>query len=101
MQRRGLRGGQVSGRRALLQCLALCVLPILGGCLPGSLWGGDDDSSRSSFAESSEDAPTLNRSYKTSFLPLKLPSFGAATVESQTTPETATPPNNPFEIEKP
>ena len=102
MQRRRLQGGQVWRRRALLQCLALCVLPVLGGCLPGSIWGGDDDASRSSFAEGSEDTPALNRSYKTSFLPLKLPSFGAATVESQTTPENGTPPfSSTVETRKP
>jgi hypothetical protein len=87
-----LQGRKVSWRRALLQCFAICVLPILGGCLPGSLWGGDDDASRSSYAESSEDGPALNRSYKTSFLSLKLPSFGATTVEGQTTPESGPSP---------
>jgi hypothetical protein len=53
-------------------------------------FSGDDDASRSSFAESSEDAPALNRSYKTSFLSLKLPSFGATTVEGQLTPDSET-----------
>ena len=32
-------------------------------------WGGDDD--RTSLTENSQDAPALNRSYKTSFLGLK------------------------------
>ncbi len=92
MQGRQLRGGEISWRRALLQCFPMCVLASLGGCLPGSIWGGDDDASRSSFSESSEDTPALNRSYKTSFLSLKLPSFGATTVEGQITPDSGTSP---------
>ena len=66
------------------------------------LWGGDDDASRSSFSESSEDSPALNRSYKTSFLSLKLPSFGATTVEGQITPDSGTPPfSSTVETRKP
>jgi hypothetical protein len=84
------------------QILVFFALPILGGCLPGSLWGGEDDSSRSSFADSSEGAPSLNRSYKTSFLPLKLPSFGATTVEDQPAPDSGTAPfSSTVETRKP
>ena len=60
------------------QLIAFCLLPFLGGCLPGSWWGGggsDDESDRASFSESKEDAPTLNRSYKTN-LAAKVPSTG-------------------------
>ena len=71
----------------------LCILPILGGCLPGSLWDSDSDASRSSFSESSEDSPALNRSYKTSFLSLKMPSFGTTTVEGQITPDSGSSPS--------
>ena len=92
MQGRQLRGGKVSWRQTLLRCFAVCVLPILGGCIPGSIWGSDDDASRSSFSETSEDSPALNRSYKTSFLSLKIPSFGATTVEGQVTPDSVTSP---------
>ncbi len=101
MQGRQLRGGKVWWRQALLRCFAIGLLPILGGCLPGSLWG-DDDASRSSFSESSEDSPSLNRSFKTSFLSLKLPSFGATTVEGQTTPDSGTSPfSSTVETRKP
>lgn len=63
--------------------LALCLLPFLGGCLPGGLWGGDDDSTRSSFAEGPADAPSLNRSYKTSVSQAKIALFGATAEDSQ------------------
>jgi len=102
MQGRQLRGEKVCWRAALLQCFVVCALPILGGCIPGSIWGSDDDASRSSFSESSEDSPALNRSYKTSFLSLKLPSFGATTVEGQLTPDSGTSPfSSTVETRKP
>lgn len=53
--------------------LILCVLPLLGGCLPGMPWGSDDD--RAMLTEDSQDAPALDRSYKTSFLGLRMPSL--------------------------
>jgi len=94
MQGRQLRGENVSRQRAVrAPFFALCILPFLGGCLPGSLWDGDSDASRSSFSESSEDSPALNRSYKTSFLSLKMPSFGATTVEGQLTPDSGSTPS--------
>ncbi len=69
------------------QLLVLFILPFLGGCLPGNLWGGDDDSGRSSFAEeSSGNGPALTRSDKTGFLSLKMPSFGAAAVDTPPSP---------------
>lgn len=89
-----LQGRKVSRPRGYrVQCLALCILPFLGGCLPGGIWGGDDESSRSSFAESPEDAPALNRSYKTSFLPAKMPFFGATTEDGQLTPDSGPSPS--------
>ncbi len=100
MQGRRLRGGKVSRRwMAGVQFLVFCVLPLLGGCLPGSLWGGGDDGDRSSFAESSEDSPSLNRSYKSSFLSLKMPSFGATTVEGQLTPDSGSSPSGSSTVE--
>ncbi len=74
--------------------LVFCVLPLLGGCFPGSMWGGgDEDESRSSFSESSQDSPALNRSYKTSLMSLKLPSFGAFGGETQLTPDSGPSPS--------
>jgi len=55
----------------------VCALPLLGGCLPGMNWGGDSDE-RASLNENSEQSPALNRTSKTDFLGLKMPSFGAA-----------------------
>lgn len=65
----------LSGAR-LAPVLAVCALPLLSGCLPGMNWGGDED--RASLNESSQEAPALNRSYKSDFLGLKMPSFSAA-----------------------
>ena len=84
------RGRKVSRYKASSAlCLVLCLLPLLGGCLPG--WGSDDDASRSSFSESGE----VNRTAKTSFLPAKIPFFSAATENSEPAPESAPPPSQP------
>ena len=64
--------------------VVLCLVILLGGCLPG--WGDGDDGGRSSFSESGE----VNRSDKTSFLPAKIPFFSASTQEvEQPAPESA------------
>ena len=70
-----------------------CILPLLGGCLPGSIWGSDEDASRSAYSESSQDSPALNRSFKTSLMSLKMPSFGAFGGETQLTPDSGTAPS--------
>jgi hypothetical protein len=64
----------------------LCLLPLLSGCLPGLNWGGDDSAD---VAEPStgESAPALNRSYKTNFLSLQMPSFGASNLQGQLMPD--------------
>jgi hypothetical protein len=67
-------------------CLAaLCLLPGLGGCIPGFGWGGDDNGMDSS--TESQAAPALNRSYKTNFLSLQLPSIGPSSIQSQMMPD--------------
>lgn len=86
MQRRRLHESDVRRQRACGKLiLAFCLLPLLVGCLPG-LEGGSD-SEPASFSESGEDAPALNRSYKTSFLPLKMPSFGSSNLQGQLMPD--------------
>ncbi len=60
-------------RASACRYFIVCVLPLLGGCLPG--WGGDDD--RVSLTDN-QDAPALNRSYKSSFLGLNMPSLDAS-----------------------
>jgi hypothetical protein len=57
--------------------LMLCLVPLLSGCIPGLNWG-DDDEDRSTVTSDSKGAPALNRSYKSSFLSLQMPSLGAA-----------------------
>src|SRR5215469_7494372 len=61
---------------AWLRILTLSVLPLLSGCIPGMNWGGDDSDGGAPASES-KNAPALNRSYKSSFLSLQMPSFGA------------------------
>ncbi len=74
-------------RTRVAALLVFCVLPLLGGCIPGSLWGSDDDASRSSFSENSQDRPALNRSYKSSLMSLKMPTFSVFGGEAQVTPD--------------
>jgi hypothetical protein len=69
--------------------LVLGALPLLGGCLPGLQWGGDEGDDRSSLAESSESAPALDRSNKTSFFSLKMPSFGSSSDDRPSTASAA------------
>jgi hypothetical protein len=57
--------------------LTLCALPLLSGCIPGINWGEDDQDNRAVTSDS-KGAPALNRSYKSSFLSLQIPSLGAA-----------------------
>jgi hypothetical protein len=56
--------------------LMLCAVSLLSGCIPGLNWG-DDDEDRSTLTSASKGAPALNRSYKSSFLSLQMPSLGA------------------------
>ncbi len=87
MQRR-LRDRTEWRRRArYARILALCALPFLGGCFPGMGWG-DDDAGRASFAGDSQNGPALNRSYKSSFLSLQMPSFGTPRIQGQLMPDT-------------
>ena len=57
--------------------LLLSVLPLLSGCIPGMNWG-DDGGDSGAPAPEAKNAPALNRSYKSSFLSLQMPSLGAA-----------------------
>jgi hypothetical protein len=57
--------------------LILCAVPLLSGCLPGLNWG-DDGEDIGTLTTDSKGAPALNRSYKSSFLSLQMPSLGAA-----------------------
>ncbi len=60
-----------------LRFLMLCILPFLSGCIPGFNWG-DDDAPGSAMNSEGGEAPALNRSYKSSFLSVQMPSLGAA-----------------------
>lgn len=71
-------------RAAACACLfSLLVVPLLSGCLPGLDWGADSDSSPAT----SQEAPALNRNYKTSFLSLQMPSLGVSSVQGQLMPD--------------
>ncbi len=86
MQRRLLHDSDVRRQRACRTLvLAFCLLPLLGGCLPGM--GGDSDSEPAAFSENGEDAPALNRSYKTNFMSLKMPAFGSSNTQGQLMPD--------------
>ena len=78
-----------SARRAVLaRMLLLLLVPLLSGCLPGFNWGdGDADAG----TPPSGSAPALNRSYKTNFLSLQMPSFGAANSQGQLMPDIGGP----------
>jgi hypothetical protein len=85
MQRSPSRDRRSWLRRArIVRLLIVCALPLLGGCLPGMGWGGDDE--RASLTETAEGAPALNRSYKTSFLGFKMPSLNASKLMPDTGP---------------
>jgi len=66
--------------------LVLTLLPLLAACLPGYNWGGDDNNS-SAYSSESAGAPALNRSYKSNFLSLQMPSFGGPRNEAQFMPD--------------
>jgi hypothetical protein len=53
----------------------LSVLPLLSGCIPGMNWG-DDEQDPGTLTQDAKGAPALNRSYKSSFLSLQVPSLG-------------------------
>jgi hypothetical protein len=63
---------------------ALCLLPLVSGCLPGYNWGSDDSSSE---PQASSQAPALNRSFKTNFLSLQMPSIGSSNLQGQLMPD--------------
>ncbi len=63
----------------------LCLVPLLAGCIPGFNWG--DDAGDDAESASSQTAPALNRSYKTNFLSLQMPSFGAPNLQGQLMPD--------------
>jgi hypothetical protein len=68
---------RVASKAAWRRILTLCVIPFLSGCIPGMNWGGGDED-RGTLSTDSKGAPALNRSYKSSFLSLQMPSLGAA-----------------------
>jgi hypothetical protein len=65
--------------------LVLCLLPLLSACLPGSNWGGESEDGGT--PASSQSAPALNRSYKSNFLSLQMPTFGGSGVQGQLMPD--------------
>ncbi len=71
---------------ARVRILTLCLLPFLSGCLPGFKWGGDSSDS-SAFSSAAESAPALNRTYKSNFLSLRLPSLGGPRVQGRLMPD--------------
>jgi hypothetical protein len=89
-----MRSSQVRDRNVLrvferamhLRILILCVAPFLAGCIPGFGWGGED-SEHSSFSSETQNTPALNRTYKSSFLSLQMPSFGGSHIQGQLMPD--------------
>lgn len=68
--------------------LLICLLPLLlAGCLPGYRWGGGDESDSGALSSETRNGPALNRSYKSSFLSLQMPSFGGPRVQGQLMPD--------------
>jgi hypothetical protein len=72
---------------ALLRALPLLLLPALSGCLPGLSWGGDDNEPGAAAPESQQGAPALNRSYKSNFLAIQMPTFGAPRIQGLLMPD--------------
>ncbi len=71
---------------ARARVLILFLLPLLSGCFPGYRWG-DDDSGDASGAAIPPGAPALNRSYKSNFLSLQMPSLGVQSSQFQLMPD--------------
>ncbi len=71
---------------ARARVLILFLLPLLSGCFPGFRWG-DDDSSDGSMSAIPPGAPALNRSYKSNFLSLQMPSLGVQGSQFQLMPD--------------
>ena len=86
-QSRNGNAGRRVMRVPLSPILLLFLLPVfLAGCLPGYR-SGEDDGDSGSFSSDTKNAPALNRSYKSSFLSLQMPSFGGQRVQGQLMPD--------------
>jgi hypothetical protein len=66
--------------------LTLCAVSLLSGCIPGMNWG-DDEQDSSALTSEPKGAPALNRSYKSSFLSLQMPSLGPPNVRGLFMPD--------------
>lgn len=73
-------------RPARHACFLLLLLPILSGCIPGFKWG-DDEAGSDATAAVSQNAPALNRDYKSNFLSFQMPALGVPGIQGQLMPD--------------
>jgi hypothetical protein len=66
--------------------LPVCAVLLLSGCIPGMNWG-EDEQDRNALTSEPKGAPALNRSYKSSFLSLQMPTLGAPNVRGLFMPD--------------